>query len=456
MLQEFFKVQKTVFRTGTWKGDLYTEKDLDSMVSAFNELKTTRDFPLKLGHKEGGKKLLANDHRAAVGWLTGLKKVGKDLVATFSQIPKIFKQAIEKGMFKTVSSEVWHNFKSKAGDKVYPKVLTGVALLGATMPELPGLGAFGKFYEIDDDSTSQDDIRLYAFEDEGNEPFSIEEEIPKNIQKKSLKEIKSLLEKSLNKRTELYNKQEEQRRKDRSGINADIDVVSAQIEILRKALGIKAVSSLSKEADEKKVQEEKQKMDDKARIAELEKENGMLKEKNVKLEKDNAAALETNKTEKAAKEKAEQKIADLAKETRTAGIKAFIEKAKGEGKIVPATEKSDFALLEAASDEKTVDFSIKIDGKETSVKKSPMEILQDSIMARPKLSDMKEYSQTGAKKEEPKMEEGEGTENSKKLDAFTKEYQKNHKDAQGNPVSYTIALGEVSIEHPELVEAEKL
>lgn len=117
-----------IFRAGTWNEDKYTVKDLDDIVSAFNE----QDFkpPIKLGHKE-------SSGDKAFGWVVGLQRVGDKLVADFSDLSKETFEAIKARSFDTVSSEIFFNLKR--GGKVFRRALKAVALLGAELPAVAGL-----------------------------------------------------------------------------------------------------------------------------------------------------------------------------------------------------------------------------------------------------------------------------------------------------------------------------
>ena len=191
-------------------------------------------------------------------------------------------------------------------------------------------------------------------------------------------------------------------------------------------------------------------MDLEKRIAELEVANKELAAKNVELTEAMASAKTKAEADVADVNTklvaANKELAEKATATREASIKAFMEKAKNEGKVVPANEKQIEALLRSVSDTQDIKFSAE-EGKETML--SASELLKNFVEALPKLADMKEYSVKG-EKSKVKATEGEGTENSRKLDALVKEYQEKNKDA-----SYKTALIAVSQEHADLCEASK-
>jgi len=95
------------FKIGTYNGDKYKKKDLFAMVEAFNTLKDKWKPTLKIGH---GKQL---SEQPALGYVDKLKVVGIVLVAKIKDIPKIVKEAMEKGLYKKRSAEIYWNYKTK-------------------------------------------------------------------------------------------------------------------------------------------------------------------------------------------------------------------------------------------------------------------------------------------------------------------------------------------------------
>jgi len=121
-----------LFREGTWKGRPYTGADLDGMVGAFEALKGKLRFPVKLGHVKA-------PGTPAAGWIQNLRRAGNKLVADLVDVPKDIAQAWREKRYRQVSSEIAGNFKDEESGKVYPKVLSGLALLGAELPAVSGL-----------------------------------------------------------------------------------------------------------------------------------------------------------------------------------------------------------------------------------------------------------------------------------------------------------------------------
>ncbi len=132
-----------IFDVGEWKGDPYTDKDLDAMVKHFND-GVIKNVPLKIGHDP--KQQVAG--QPAVGFVERLYRVGSKLLADFKNIPKLVAQAINDKAYHAVSSEIALN--ADFGGTVFEKLLTGVALLGAEIPavntlaDLPAVFKAGK------------------------------------------------------------------------------------------------------------------------------------------------------------------------------------------------------------------------------------------------------------------------------------------------------------------------
>lgn len=127
-----------ILRTGTWNGRNYTTEDFDNMVASFNALKDVYEPPGKLGHNEE-QALLANDGLPAVGWVSGLKRVGDKLLADFRDVPAKFAKLVEVGAYRKRSAEIWFNVDLEGNGKKWPAVLRAVSWLGADPPAVKGL-----------------------------------------------------------------------------------------------------------------------------------------------------------------------------------------------------------------------------------------------------------------------------------------------------------------------------
>ena len=142
-----------VFATGEHNGDKYTAQDLKDMVAAFSELKGKLDPPVKIGHtsdefnKRLAKRMGVDDELLkgedgngvmALGWIGSLRVSGDVMYADLIDVPEPVAELIESKSYNKVSAEVLFNFKE--GDKTYPKVMCGLALLGAELPAVRETG----------------------------------------------------------------------------------------------------------------------------------------------------------------------------------------------------------------------------------------------------------------------------------------------------------------------------
>ena len=134
-----------VFASGTWNGDKYTEKDLDEMVTAYNETKHEIKPYLKLGHSEK-QKLAQRDGLPSLGWIENLRRVGSKLIADFKRIPQKIYDLIERKAYARVSSEVF--FDIEVMGKKFKKMLKAVALLGGDTPAVQNLNDIMALYSF--------------------------------------------------------------------------------------------------------------------------------------------------------------------------------------------------------------------------------------------------------------------------------------------------------------------
>jgi len=142
-----------IFAIGTHNGDKYTVKDMDDMVSAFKALSGRVDPPVKIGHTsdEFNKALAlkmgiepelikgeAGNGIMAFGWVDNLRVSGDVMYADLTDVPEPIADLIESKSYKKVSAEIMFDYQDKG--KTYPKVLTGLALLGAELPAVKESG----------------------------------------------------------------------------------------------------------------------------------------------------------------------------------------------------------------------------------------------------------------------------------------------------------------------------
>jgi len=150
-----------VFAAGEWNGDKYTEADLDEMVRAFKELKGKWKPVVKLGHKAQPKDAT---EQPALGFVTELKRKGKKLLATISNVPKTLMQAIKNGLYGRRSAEVLWNYRDEG--KKYPRVLSAVAILGSSIPAVTTLADISKFLTQQNESG---ELHVYELGEERRE-----------------------------------------------------------------------------------------------------------------------------------------------------------------------------------------------------------------------------------------------------------------------------------------------
>ena len=196
-----------IFSSGKWNNDKYTDKDLDDMVSAFQELKNELKPYLKLGHDDK-QQLLQKDGYPSAGWVVGLKRKGNKLLADFKGIPKKIKELIEKKAFGRFSSEIYWDLKT--GDKKFRRVLKAVALLGSDTPAVSNLddfinlytenkleyGILKNYHKLEDNTMSEEIVK------ELREEIKIYKENEK-IQEKNLKTYREENEKLVEREKEL-------------------------------------------------------------------------------------------------------------------------------------------------------------------------------------------------------------------------------------------------------------
>jgi len=132
-----------IFSTGTWNDTDVTVEMLDDIVSAHNEIGDKIQPFVKLGHDKN-QKLLQNDGFPAAGWITNVKRIGDKIVADAEDVPKKIVDLVKKKAYKRVSVELYPNFTAQPEEtggksKIYPFVLSAVALLGGDTPAVTNL-----------------------------------------------------------------------------------------------------------------------------------------------------------------------------------------------------------------------------------------------------------------------------------------------------------------------------
>jgi hypothetical protein len=145
-----------VFSVGTWNGDPYSEHDLDQMISAFHDLRSSWEPAAKAGHEDGQER---NGQMSrlfgvpALGYVDQLVRKGGKLIARFKDVPRRFAALVKAGTYRKISSEVYWNYKNPATGKVYPRVLKAVAFLGADVPAVTNLREIEALFSVNDYGT---------------------------------------------------------------------------------------------------------------------------------------------------------------------------------------------------------------------------------------------------------------------------------------------------------------
>lgn len=133
---------------GTKKTVTYTEQDLKDIEQNTNSLLTsgTHNPPLKLGHNEEQPMMQGGlDGLPALGWIEKVYVVGNQLFGDLANVPKLVNDLIQNRAYRKISSEISSVMSLGDGTKIN-KVLRAVALLGADIPVIKGMGDIINLY----------------------------------------------------------------------------------------------------------------------------------------------------------------------------------------------------------------------------------------------------------------------------------------------------------------------
>ena len=170
-----------IFSTGIRNGVRYSKEDLDNMVSNFDDVGF--EPPVKIGHNEEQPEL--KDGQPALGYVDKIYTVGSKLLADFKELPKKVYEAIKRGNYKRVSSEIYWNYR--ADDKSFNRVLKAVALLGAEIPAVTNLDSITGLYK----EVGTGDVKLHY---NGKESEIMEEKhenlVPVEEHEKALEDLR--------------------------------------------------------------------------------------------------------------------------------------------------------------------------------------------------------------------------------------------------------------------------
>ena len=128
----------------------FTLRDLDTIVTNTNALLKTKllEPPVKLGHDEDQK---LTDGMPALGHVNKLFRVGDQIFADLIDIPKKLHSLIQKRAYTTVSSEVYKKMEHPNTGEDIGITLRAVAILGADLPAIKGMGDIESLYNSEDE-----------------------------------------------------------------------------------------------------------------------------------------------------------------------------------------------------------------------------------------------------------------------------------------------------------------
>lgn len=195
------------------------------------------------------------------------------------------------------------------------------------------------------------------------------------------------------------------------------------------------------ELDEEEVEEEvvaQPKQEEDAMSEGMKEANDKLSEEKKELEAKVAKLSEE-------RDEVEAKFAKQQTEAKTSGIKAFMEKAKGEGKILPAFETKLRALMDSASDEKVCKYS---EGDKT-VESSQFEIVQSLVDSFPNLVNFEELAADGNLESTDDVDLTDRKAVGEHVAKLTKEYMEKNTDVK----EYSDAMDAVLNKNPKLKTA---
>jgi len=88
----------------------------------------------------------------AGGWITKLKRVGDKILVNIKEVPKVLYDLIKNGAYKRISSEILDNYNEPSTKKIYKKVLSAIAFLGADLPAVTNLKDIAALYDFDENA----------------------------------------------------------------------------------------------------------------------------------------------------------------------------------------------------------------------------------------------------------------------------------------------------------------
>jgi len=156
-----------ILRVGTFTAarggrQTFTAEDLDEIVAAHEALVESGHFPtVYLGHNPPEGSELPEP--PSVGRIATLRRVGDRLVSRLTDVPVLVAKLMKAKAYGTRSIEGMRTSISgsfKIGDRTFRQVITGLALLGKSLPAVNGLADVEKLYAADGADTTWVDVPL--------------------------------------------------------------------------------------------------------------------------------------------------------------------------------------------------------------------------------------------------------------------------------------------------------
>ena len=133
---------KVIHPDGTPEWLEYSEADVKQIADNANTMLASKlhEAPAKLGHDDD-QAFAKMAGLPSIGWARKVIARGKDLFADFTQVPAVVAEAIRKGRYRHVSSEIYNPTQTAEnfGDAVKGFTLRAVAFLGADIPVVKGM-----------------------------------------------------------------------------------------------------------------------------------------------------------------------------------------------------------------------------------------------------------------------------------------------------------------------------
>lgn len=147
-----------ILRPGTWHGSKggktsVTSADLSTIVETFKETYPAIKPVLRIGDHEDKN----GSPKPAVGWVSDLKVKGDRLLARFTDVPRVVREAIGRKLFRNVSAGLWREYE--VDGKPHEWVLNHVAILGAELPAVNGLADLDAYFT---DNGATDEVVVFT------------------------------------------------------------------------------------------------------------------------------------------------------------------------------------------------------------------------------------------------------------------------------------------------------